>query len=333
MPVTTYGDISPRTAAKASKQLLKRGDELMVLERYGQSKPLGAHETKSISFRLYDALSNLPKVLTEGVTPASSPLTKQDIVVTLVQYGDYIELTDIVLDTHEDPVLQESIDICGQQAAEMLEIVRFGAIIGGTNVFYAGGVAARANVIGTMTKGLQRKVTTALRKQRAKPVTRIVKSTPSWGTQAIQPAYIAIIPVELGSVIRDMPGFSPAETYGTATPMPGEIGKVEAVRYVESNLIPTYPDSGATVGSSGMQSTTGTRVDVFPILIFGQDSFGTVPFKGKNGVTVMVRNPKPDSADPLAQRGSVGWKALHAALILNEAWIARVEVAVPVQQG
>jgi N4-gp56 family major capsid protein len=41
----------------------------------------------------------------------------------------------------------------------------------------------------------------------------------------------------------------------------------------------------------------------------------------------MVVNPKPAPGDPLAQRGTVGWKAWQAAVILNDAWMARAEVA------
>lgn len=40
MPTTVYGDISPRTAAYASKELLERANPLLVLERFGQAKPL-----------------------------------------------------------------------------------------------------------------------------------------------------------------------------------------------------------------------------------------------------------------------------------------------------
>ena len=39
-PTTMYGDISPRTAAYAAAQLLKRALPLMVTERWGQAKPL-----------------------------------------------------------------------------------------------------------------------------------------------------------------------------------------------------------------------------------------------------------------------------------------------------
>lgn len=103
--VTTYGDISPRTAAYVVKELLKRGMPYLVFEKFGQSKPIPKNSTKSIKFRRYflkaaDLASFTPadyfsssnfdptnKQLTEGVTPAATSLDKQDLSATLVQYG------------------------------------------------------------------------------------------------------------------------------------------------------------------------------------------------------------------------------------------------------
>jgi len=108
MTTTIYGDISPRTAAFAVKELLKRGMPYMILEKFGQSKPLPSNNSKTIKFRRYfldttlasgytpkeyfsdDATSQFDptaKTLTEGVTPTATALEHADIDATLVQYG------------------------------------------------------------------------------------------------------------------------------------------------------------------------------------------------------------------------------------------------------
>lgn len=105
MGTIVYGDISPRTAAFVVKDLLKRGMPLLLLEKFGQSKPLPANNTKSIKFRryflknaslstftpaAYFVTSNFDpttKQLVEGVTPDATALDKQDLVATLIQYG------------------------------------------------------------------------------------------------------------------------------------------------------------------------------------------------------------------------------------------------------
>ena len=53
MSTITYGDISPRTAAFVVRDLLKRGMPWLILEKFGQAKPLPAKSTKTIQFRRY----------------------------------------------------------------------------------------------------------------------------------------------------------------------------------------------------------------------------------------------------------------------------------------
>lgn len=144
MPTTVYGDISPRTAAYASKELLERANPLLVLERFGQAKPLPEKSSKTIKFRRYNSLDPTPNPLTEGVTPSGKKMTATDVSASVVQYGDFIEISDVVQDTHEDPVLKEGMAVCGEQAANMLELVRFGILKAGTNVYRAGGAAQPA---------------------------------------------------------------------------------------------------------------------------------------------------------------------------------------------
>jgi N4-gp56 family major capsid protein len=326
MPTTTYGDISPRTAAYASKVMLKRGIPIMVFERFGQSKPVPRNMTKSIKFRRYEALDPSPKVLAEGVTPASTQLTKTDIEATLSQYGDWVEITDVIQDTHEDPVLNETVDILGEQAAEMMEIVRYGVLKAGTNVVYANGTS-RAEVNTPVSLGKQRAITRSLKRQRARVITRVLKSTPDYGTEAVAPAFIGIAHTDVESDIREMPGFVPVEKYGSMSPYEGEIGKVEDVRYICTSLVEPWADAGGA--ATGMVSTGGTQADVYPVLYIARDAYGIVPLKGKGAITPMVLNPNvPRGGDPLGQRGSAGWKNYHTAVILNDLWMARLECGV-----
>ena len=129
-----------------------------------------------------------------------------------------------------------------------------------------------------------------------------------------------------------MAGFTPVAEYGSRKPVcPEEIGSVEDVRYVLSPELNPFTDAGASYNGSGtaMVSTSGTSADVYPILYFGKEAFGTVPLKGAGAITPMVLNPgKPDKSDPLGQRGYVSWKTYFTAVILNQSWMARLEVAV-----
>ena len=125
-----------------------------------------------------------------------------------------------------------------------------------------------------------------------------------------------------------MPGFVPTSQYGQRqTVSDYEIGAVDNVRYVLSPDLAPFANAGnATL--NGMVSTSGTGVDVYPVLYFGQDAFASVPLKGGDAITPMVVNAKPTDSDPMAQRNYVSWKTWFTAVILQELWMARLEVGV-----
>lgn len=338
--VVQYGDISPAVAAYSVVRMLKRAMPLLQLERFGQTYPLPQNSTQTAKFRRYymtgatgaagsgTGAFNIPVATTpliEGVTPAGSKLSNTDYSVQLYQYGDYTTITDVVMDTHTDPVLQIATDILGEQAAMTVETLRFNVLKAGTNVFYANG-SQRSDVNTPISLTLQRQITTALNRQNAKKITSVVASTPDYNTKSVEAAYMAVCHPDLESDIRGMTGFKPVSDYGPHTsPMEGEIGSVEQVRYLASTIIAPWADAGGTKGS--MRSTSGTNADVYPVLYFARDAFGIVPLKGKSAMTPMVVNPKPAPGDPLAQRGTVGWKLWTATVILQEAFMARLEAA------
>jgi N4-gp56 family major capsid protein len=324
MATTTFGDISPRVAAYAEKELLKRGQPYLVLEKFGQAKALPANNSKVMKFRRYEALDSTPTTLTEGVTPSSTILTATDVTATLQQYGGLTTITDVVMDTHQDPVLNEAVNVLGEQAAQMIEKMRFGVLKAGTNVLYANG-ATRNAVNSILTIDLQRRAVRTLKRQNARQITSIVRSTPAFGTENVAPSFVGLVHPDLERDIRNISGFTPAEKYGTITPWENEIGKIDDVRYVSSTIFEAFPDAGGAKGS--MLSTSGTSADVYPILYVAKDAYGIVALKGAFALTPMVVNPTPSASDPLAQRGYAGWKAMQTAVILNDAWMVRAEVA------
>lgn len=329
MASTAYGDISPRTAAYAEKELLKRGLPYLVLEKFGQAKPLPENSTKVMKFRRYNALPSTPVALTEGVTPAGQTLSVTDVTATLTQYGDKVTITDVILDTHEDQTLNESVNLLGEQAAQMIEKMRFGVVKAGTNVLYSNG-ASRAAVNTPISINVQRRAVRALKRQNARFITTIVRSTPSYGTENVAPGYVALIHPDCESDVRSLTGFVPAEKYGSMTPWENELGKCEDVRYVSSTIFEPFlgdANKGGTVGAMIPNDATPANAAVYPILYVGRDAYGIIALKGMFALTPMVVNPKPSDSDPLAQRGHVGWKAMQTAVILNDAFMCRVEVA------
>ena len=348
--ITSYGDISPAVAAWSVVKMLKRALPYLHIEKFGQTYPLPTNSTQTAKFRryfltgatgaagpdngagtngagtaFYIPLATTP--LVEGVTPAGSTLTNQDYTVQLMQYGDFVTITDVIEDTHTDPVLSQATEILGEQAASTVETLRFNVLKAGTNVWYANIVSTRAGIITAIALADQRRVTTGLARQNARKISQVVASNPDFNTKSVEASFMAICHPDLESDIRNMTGFVPVASYGPHTsPFEGEIGAVEQVRYLTSTIFTPFLGAGAAVGSSGLRSVGSSNVDVYPILIFGRDAFGIVPLKGKSSMTPMVVNPKPTSGDPLGQRGTVGWKLWTATVILQDAFMARLEV-------
>ena len=328
MATTEYGDITPRTAAHVAVELLQRALPYLCLEKFGQAKSLPANKTQTVKFRRYKSLSVATTALTEGVTPPSKKLTYEDISATLYQYGDLVEITDVVVDTHEDPILMEAEAIMGEQAAKTVETIRFNILKAGTSVYYANNVAARTSVTAVMARADQRAIVRALERQEAGHITTVVRSTPSFNTENVQPAYIGLAHVDLKTDIRGMTGFIDAKDYGSIPRFETEVGACEDVRYLTSTIFTSWANGGSATGAGTTRiSTAGAACDVYPVLILAKDAYGIIALKGKFAITPMVINPVPSKSDPLGQRGSISWKTMQTAVILNDNWMYRYEVA------
>lgn len=329
MPTATisYGAINPEVAGHVSRDFLDRAVAELVSEQFCQAKPLPERSTMLMLFRRYNALDITPNVLVEGVTPDGKSYTKTDIPCRLQQVGDWVPLTDVIKDTHTDPVLQEMTSILSEQAPAMLEMMRLGVMKGGSAVFYANGLG-RADVNTKISRPMVRRIVRALDRQFAKPITKRVRPTAEYGTEPVAPAYICLCHTDCEGDVRDLEGFVPVEKYaGGITAYPTEIGKCERVRFVAAPLLKSIPDAGGDTAT--MISTTGAKADVYPYLFLGANAVATVPFKGKNAVTPSVLNPGvPREGDPLGQRGTVGWKTYTGTVILNDAWMVRLEAGV-----
>ncbi len=325
--ITYYGDISPRTAAYTAYPLLERALANMVVERFGQQKPLPSKSTRQQKFRRYLSLARVTAALAEGVTPDAEALTYEDVLSTIEQWGKLVKITDVIEDTHEDPILTEARDLVAEIMAESLEVIRIGVIKAGTSVYRAGNVATRLEVASAFDRGLLRKVVRLLRANKAKYFTQIVKASPNIATEPVGPAFWGMGHTDLESDIRSLSGFVPTEKYSESErAIPMEVGKCESVRFVLSPLFEPWLAGGEVLGATGMISVGTVRVDVYPLIIVAPDAYGIVPMKGKNAVEVKVINPgKPDKSDPLGQRGYVGAKTWHTAVILQDDFMVRIE--------
>ncbi len=329
--VTRYGDagVSPRTNVYAERQMLKHAGPVMILDKFGLTKPMPKNKTQTIKFRRPRTFAAATTPLVEGITPSSTQFSYEDVSGTLRQYGMVVEVTDHIEDTHEDPVLQHASQQAGENIGRTTEALTYGILKAGTAVTYGNG-AARTSVNTPVSLVKLRQCVRTLLAQKAMMITSRLDSSINYGTSAVEAAYIAVGHTDLDSDVRNLAGFTPVAEYGQIKPVhEREIGKVENIRFITSPDLGSIIDAGgAKAGAQGtMVSTSGTSADIYPILIFGKEAYGMVPLRGMGAIepTIIPVGTKTKD-DPLGQRGYVGWKMWFLCLILNDSWMMRLEV-------
>ena len=325
-----YGDISPRVGIFAVANFLIHAQPTLILERFAMTQAVPKNSSQVIKWRRPIPYAVSTEQLVEGVTPAPLGLQYEDVTGVLAQYGAWIGLTDVLMDTHEDDNLKTMTMLAGEQAALTKERILWNMMVGGTNVIYSGIATSRNEVQAPIDLDTLRLVQRTLKVAMAKPITRMVDASERIATQPVAPAYVGIGHTNLEQDLRAIPGFVPREQYSNTTKLLSEfeIGKVEDLRIILSPHLTYFAGAGAT-GITGVLTTNGAA-DVYPLVFFGQDAFAATPLKGMDSARVVVKNPQMGASyeDPLGQRGFVAWKMWYSATRLNEAWIVRTESAV-----
>lgn len=303
------------------RTLLYRAIPLFVHTRWAQVRDIPRKAgTTTIKFRRYGNLSASTTPLTEGITPAGSQLSVTDITATVLQYGDFITITDALDYQSQDPILMESAEILGDQMGDTIDQLTRDVLNAGTNVYYAGtGHTDRSQVAVSeiITDTLIKKVVRLLKNNKARRMTKMVNATTGYGTSPLNASYIGIVHPNTTYDLKAITNFVPVEKYAsTAGIMDGEVGKYDEVRFVETTNAKVFTGAGA--GS----------IDVYSTIIFGMDAYGTTRISGEAMKNIVKPLGSAGTADPLDQRATSGWKATFVAKILNDAFLVRIEHAV-----
>ena len=327
--MSVYGDITPRTAAYAVDKMLERAQPQLNMARFAVVTTVPKGKTKVVKWRRYGRLSPSATPLSEGVTPTAGNITSTDVTATLDQYGQRVQMTDVIADTHEDPVLTEFAMSLGETAGQTQELIIYNAIKAGTSVTYANGTT-RVGITAVLSAAVARKSIRSLKQQDARPLTTMLNATDGVGTVPIPPCFVCFVhpnvEMDLQNTTNFPSGYTRVQAYGTFKPLSdAEIGSFENIRFMASTLYTPFANAGGTLGTN----LGGTATDVYASIVVGKDAYATVNLAGSgNGLTPIVVNPKPSDSDPMGQRGHVAFKMYSVAAILNDAWMNRIEHAV-----
>jgi len=325
--MTTTSDITINVEGFYDRNLLERALPSLLYSQFGQTRPLPKNSGSKITFRKYGSLAVNTTQLTEGVTPASKQLSQTDISATMGQYGDYVIITDKLIDMGLDPILVEAGEILGEQAGLSIDTIHRDVLLAGTTVRYANGVAARTDIITTLSLSDLNQAIRTLEAANAKKMRSINLPSTKIQTSAIRPGFIGITHTDCRQDIENLPYFIPVEKYSSQKDvMMDEIGECRGVRFLVTTNAGIEEDGGGSAVTNDLVYTTAnTACDVYQTLIIAKDAYGIIPLQKGNVENIIKKANKSGTEDPLSQRSTSGWKAYTVAKILNDNFLARIE--------
>ena len=315
--VTTAAGMTVEMKTYYDRNLIENASPELVHDQWAQTRNIPKNGGKTIEFRKYDELPKATIPLTEGVTPTGKAMNVTKIEATVKQYGDFIELSDMLILTAIDNNIVEATTLIGSQAGRTLDTVSREVLNAGTNVQYAEGqVTSRAELTSAM-------------KLTVKAVKMAVRTLKKQNAKRIGGYYYGIVNPDCSYDLTEDERWVDAVKYKNPERIyNGEIGEIEGVRFVETTEAKIWAKAGAAKSGSD-----ATKIDVYSTLIFGANAYATTKIEGGGLETIIKQLGSAGTADPLDQRATVGWKALKVTEILTQAYMVRIETASTFSDG
>jgi len=335
MAVTNTGTLAAITQYVQRKGL-SVAEPNIVYGEYGLKNSIPQKNSKTMAFRRYERIApttgkdaSTIKSLVEGTVPTDTQPTITNVTVTLAQYGNLFRVSDQAEWINEVSVDTELMARNSENMAQTVETVYRDGIMGGTNFGRLSDsigtivATARTNTAGKINAVALDKVARILKGADAKFYSEQIDPSTKISTQGIRRSYVGIIHPDVEFDLESVPDYVPAANYSNnAGLMKGEVGSYRNIRFVTSTLAKIYPDSGAS--AAGTKSTSASLSDVYPALIFGKEAYTVVDLASAANIFYTPASSQ-DHANPLGQWFSLGWKAMCGSVILNDAWIYRLE--------
>lgn len=314
---TDSSGLSPEVRVIYDRNLLGRLLPFLGWSLFGVPKPMPRNEGQSVQYRRFLSLPLATTPLSEGVTPSGSALSMSTVSTTPAQYGDFVEVSDLLDMTAPDPIILETGTLQGEQAGQSMDATVRDQVLVGTTVQYAAGRVSRVTVASGDKINLAevQKAVKTLRKNNAKKITQMINPSTGIGSVPVNSCYVGIVDSDTEYDLKQDAAWKSVESYaaGAGQLLPNEIGKLDEVRFM-------------VVGQSKIYAAAGAAgIDVHATLILADSAFGVL---NPNGVQTVVQPfGSGGTADPLAQRATIGWKTFLSAVILQQLAMLRLEHA------
>ena len=301
-------DLSPEMKTYYEKRLLDNAEPNLVHDQFADKYPIPKNGGKTIEFRKYSPLAKATTAITEGVTPDGNKLNVTAITATIAQYGDWIQMSDLLDLTAIDNNVLQATKLLGSQSGRTLDTITREVLAGGTNVIYAPKIVSGAETAVTSRAGLD-----ATAKINVDLIFKAARALKAMNANKIDDSFVAIVHPDVAYDLMRCDEWIDAHKYATPDNIyQGEIGKMGGVRFVESTEAKIWTGTGCPTGLA-----------VYGTVVLGAHAYATTEVTGGGLQHIIKQLGYGD--DPLNQRSSCGWKATKAARRLVEEYMVRIE--------
>ncbi len=305
MTITTTSVLPPAVREYYDRLLLMTAYPQLIHTKFAQKRVLPEKNGDTIVFRRYSRLATVPIPLVDGVTPPGAPLSATDIKAQVSFYGNFVTITNQVELTVEDRVLNESARLLAQNMAQTMDEVTRDVLASTSSVLQcANGV--NGNTPTELTKADIDAAVKTLLGNDAEMISEVVTGANLFATAPVRPAFWGYIDTDLLDDLESVANFLHSANYpNQQTVLDAEWGATGNVRWLYTS-----------VGSVSSASPA-----VYNNFIIGKEAYAVVHLRSETGEFYIEPLGSAGAADPLHQRGSVGWQHPFVSRILNDSFM------------
>jgi len=307
--ITTVAVLPPAVRDYYDRLLLMTAYPQLIHTKFAQKRVLPEKMGDTIVFRRYARLATVPVPLQDGITPPGAPLSATDIKARVDFYGNFVTITNQVELTVEDRVLNESSRLLAQNLAQTMDEVTRDVLASTSSVLQCSNGVNGNTPTELSSSDIDSAVQTLLNND-AEMISEVVTGTDAFATSPVRPAFWGYIDTALLDDLEAVASFVATANYaGQRTVLDSEWGATKNVRWL-------YTSVG---------SVTSAATPVYNNFIVGKEAYAVVNLGSESGEFYIEPLGSAGSADPLHQRGTVGWQHPFVSRILNDSFMLNLE--------
>ena len=320
-------------------------------DRNVNDEGLDAEGATSVDGNLYGSSRDVGKIV--GKMPVLSETggrvnrvgyTRKTIEGTFQNYGIFSDYTEDSVNFDTDSELMTHINremlIGANQVTE--DLLQVDLISNAGVNIYAGAATTTATIDKTSVVDYATLVNlaTTLDNNRTPKDTKINTGSTMVDTKTLPAARILYAGPAMKNTFRKMtdffgnPAFIPTHQYASGqTPLKGEIGQIDEFRIVINPQMMAWESAGAAGTNADGIHTSGGKVNVYPLLVVGSESFTTIGFQSDaKSVKFKIIHKKPgietaSDRDPYGKKGFMSVQWWYGFMVLRAERLAVIKTA------